>query len=50
MQIWAKFLATGSLLKSQTQKQRIKWSTQAHSGLGITESAGEFLGHDGAIP
>ena len=50
MQVWAKALATGSLLKPETQKQRITWSPHTHYGLGITDSVGKFLGHNGAIP
>jgi D-alanyl-D-alanine carboxypeptidase len=50
MKIWAKALATGSLLKPETQLQRLTWSPHAHYGLGITQSTGKFLGHNGAIP
>jgi len=50
MQVWAKALAIGNLLKPETQKQRIRWSPPAHYGLGITDSVGKFLGHNGAIP
>lgn len=50
MQVWAKALAIGNLLKPETQKQRIRWSPPAHYGLGISDSVGKFLGHNGAIP
>jgi D-alanyl-D-alanine carboxypeptidase len=50
MQVWAKALAIGNLLKPETQKQRIRWSPHAHYGLGITDSVGKFLRHNGAIP
>jgi hypothetical protein len=50
MQVWAKALAIDSLLKPEIQKQRIRWSPHAHYGLGITDSVGTFLGHNGAIP
>ena len=50
MQIWAKALASGSLLRPETQKERLTWSPHAHYGLGITQSTGKFLGHNGAIP
>jgi D-alanyl-D-alanine carboxypeptidase len=50
MQVWAKALAIGNLLKPETQKQRIRRSPPAHYGLGITDSVGKFLGHNGAIP
>jgi D-alanyl-D-alanine carboxypeptidase len=50
MAIWAKALAAGALLKPETHDQQITWSPHAHYGLGITESLGSFLGHNGAIP
>jgi D-alanyl-D-alanine carboxypeptidase len=52
LQIWAKALATGSLLSAQTQKQRLTWvqpSPTAKYGLAIFDVEG-FLGHNGSLP
>jgi hypothetical protein len=35
---------------TEAGNQRIRWSPHAHYGLGITDSVGTFLGHNGAIP
>jgi D-alanyl-D-alanine carboxypeptidase len=55
LKIWAKALATGSLLKPATQKLRLQTTVlssiervTASYGLGILDING-FLGHDGAI-
>jgi D-alanyl-D-alanine carboxypeptidase len=50
LQIWAKALATGALLKPETHKAQVTWTPHQHYGLGITEVVGPFLGHTGAIP
>ncbi len=50
MAVWAKALATGTLLRPETYKQQTTWSRHAHYGLGITEALGTFLGHNGALP
>ena len=50
MAIWAKALATGSLLTPATHRQQITWSPHAHYGLNITEVLPGMLGHNGAIP
>jgi CubicO group peptidase (beta-lactamase class C family) len=52
LQIWAKALATGQLLSSSMQRERltlVATGTPIKYGLGIYEIAG-FLGHDGAVP
>jgi len=50
---WAKIVATGTLLRPQTQAQRLKMLPTGHPGtgygLGIFESDG-WIGHNGSIP
>jgi D-alanyl-D-alanine carboxypeptidase len=55
LRIWAKALATGELLSSETQKERLSWVSPSPSpgtqyGLAIAEFPGSFLGHDGQLP
>jgi D-alanyl-D-alanine carboxypeptidase len=52
--IWARALALGTLLKPQTQAERLQWVDTGpppapQYGLHITNFAG-ILGHDGALP
>lgn len=50
---WAKIVATGTLLRPQTQAQRLKMLPTGYPGtsygLGIFESGG-WIGHNGSIP
>ncbi|KKD06412.1 serine hydrolase domain-containing protein [Streptomyces sp. WM6386] len=50
---WAKIVATGTLLRPQTQEQRLKMLPTGHPGtsygLGIFNSDG-WIGHNGSIP
>ncbi|MFE2217030.1 serine hydrolase domain-containing protein [Streptomyces canus] len=50
---WARILATGTLLRPQTQAQRLKTLPTGHPGtsygLGIFDSGG-WIGHNGSIP
>ncbi|MCT9084668.1 serine hydrolase domain-containing protein [Streptomyces fulvoviolaceus] len=50
---WAKIVATGTLLRPQTQVQRLKMLPTGYPGtkygLGIFESGG-WIGHNGSIP
>lgn len=50
---WARILATGTLLRPQTQTQRLKTLPTGHPGtsygLGIFDSGG-WIGHNGSIP
>ncbi|MFF7281294.1 serine hydrolase [Streptomyces griseorubiginosus] len=50
---WAKIVATGTLLRSRTQAERLKMLPTGHPGtsygLGIFESGG-WIGHNGSIP
>lgn len=50
---WARIVATGTLLKPQTQAQRLKMLPTGHPGtsygLGIFDSDG-WIGHNGSIP
>jgi D-alanyl-D-alanine carboxypeptidase len=55
LKIWAKALATGTLLKLQTQQERLQWITTGGSagypdlyGLGISSYFG-LIGHTGGI-
>jgi D-alanyl-D-alanine carboxypeptidase len=53
LKLWAKALATGSLLKPSTQRERLAGTPHNPSyGLGIDkfESIGGFIGHNGAVP
>jgi D-alanyl-D-alanine carboxypeptidase len=55
MIIWAKADATGALLSSEAQKERLTWvspppSPGAQYGLAIAEFPGGFIGHDGQLP
>ena len=55
MIIWAKADATGALLSSEAQKERLTWvspppSPSAQYGLAIAEFPGGFIGHDGQLP
>lgn len=58
MKIWAKALATGTLLRAAIQKERLTWVTiiggtwaghVAGYGLGIADFGG-VIGHNGSIP
>jgi D-alanyl-D-alanine carboxypeptidase len=54
LRIWAKAVATGTLLKPAVQKQRERFlpfpfSTQAGYGFGLFDVNG-WIGHDGAVP
>jgi len=53
LQIWAKALAMGKLLKPATQKERLTWYTQLPGprgyGLAIADFTG-FVGHNGQLP
>ncbi|MGX1365252.1 D-alanyl-D-alanine carboxypeptidase [Streptomyces canus] len=50
---WARIVATGTLLRPQTQAQRLRMLPTGHPGLsyglGIFESGG-WIGHNGSIP
>lgn len=50
---WARIVATGTLLRPQTQAQRLKTLPTGHPGtsygLGIFDSGG-WIGHNGSIP
>lgn len=51
LKIWAHALGTGTLLKEETQKERLTWVDMPQNnidkyGLGIWK-LGEFIGHDG---
>lgn len=50
---WAKTVATGTLLRPETQKQRLRMLPTGHPGtsygLGIFKSGG-WIGHNGSIP
>jgi D-alanyl-D-alanine carboxypeptidase len=57
LKIWAKALATGRLLSTVTQKQRLSWVTCANTWLGkpmcyglAVGFYGGFLGHTGTLP
>jgi D-alanyl-D-alanine carboxypeptidase len=55
MIIWAKADATGALLSSEAQKERLTWvspppSPGAQYGLAIAEFPGGLIGHDGQLP
>jgi D-alanyl-D-alanine carboxypeptidase len=50
MVIWAKALATGTLLKPQTYAEQLHWAPRSTYGLGISEVMPGFVGHNGAIP
>jgi D-alanyl-D-alanine carboxypeptidase len=54
LRIWAKAVATGTLLKSAVQRQRERFvpfpfSAQAGYGFGLFDING-WIGHDGAVP
>jgi D-alanyl-D-alanine carboxypeptidase len=55
LKIWARALATGTLLRAATQKERLSWipigasPAAAKYGLAITNIHG-FLGHNGQLP
>jgi D-alanyl-D-alanine carboxypeptidase len=52
LQIWSKALATGTLLKPATQRERLTWvkfPSPIRYGLAIFD-AGGFLGHNGQLP
>jgi D-alanyl-D-alanine carboxypeptidase len=55
LKIWAKALATGTLLSPEMQRERLTWVTlppntpTRHYGLGIGEDNG-WLGHTGELP
>lgn len=55
MRIWAPALANGTLLRPETQRQRLQWVAGSGSpapegyGLGVFNRAG-WVGHDGSVP
>ncbi len=52
LKIWAKALATGQLLSTKTQQERLAWVPQSSPfryGLGMMNGVG-FLGHTGQLP
>lgn len=52
LQIWAKALGTGSLLRATIQRQRLRWvpvQSGVDYGLAIFNVYG-FIGHDGQLP
>jgi D-alanyl-D-alanine carboxypeptidase len=57
LKIWARALATGRLLSTATQKERLTWGTCAPIwlgkpqcyGLGVIDYGG-FIGHNGSLP
>ena len=55
LNIWAKVLATGTLLSPTSQRERLTWTAMSPApggpnyGLGIVDFDG-FLGHDGGLP
>lgn len=52
LRIWARALATGTLLNEAMQKERLTWNPfeqNASYGLAIFDVSG-FLGHNGALP
>lgn len=50
MAIWAKALATGSLLSRETQAERVKYGAESGYGLGLQRTGSGLVGHDGAVP
>ena len=48
--IWAKEVATGSLLTRQTQQLRLQLNPRSGYGLGVVHVLPGFFGHNGAIP
>jgi D-alanyl-D-alanine carboxypeptidase len=49
MGIWAKALATGSLLSPETQAERVAYGSTGY-GLGVQRTGTGLVGHDGAVP
>jgi CubicO group peptidase (beta-lactamase class C family) len=50
MVIWAKALATGSLLRPATQAARTTFDPRGNYGLGMEKAFGGLIGHNGAVP
>ncbi|WP_181780232.1 serine hydrolase domain-containing protein [Pseudonocardia pini] len=50
MAIWAKALATGSLLSPEVQAERVRYGADSGYGLGVMRTAAGLVGHDGAVP
>jgi D-alanyl-D-alanine carboxypeptidase len=50
MAIWAKEVATGSLLTTQSQQLRLQLNPRSGYGLGVAHVLPGFFGHNGAIP
>ncbi|NMH94079.1 beta-lactamase family protein, partial [Pseudonocardia bannensis] len=50
LRIWARALATGTLLSPATQAERLQFSADGNYGLGIDRSFSGLIGHNGAIP
>ena len=48
LRLWAKALATGTLLRPETQHQRLKTDRDGY-GLGVFDVAG-WIGHNGSVP
>lgn len=52
LEIWARALAIGTLLRPETQKERLQWipvNAATGYGLGIANFGG-LIGHDGEVP
>jgi D-alanyl-D-alanine carboxypeptidase len=52
LKIWAKVLATGKLLSAVAHQEQLSFTPESLGvyGMGITNSGGGFLGHNGAVP
>jgi D-alanyl-D-alanine carboxypeptidase len=48
--IWAKEVATGSLLTPQSQQKRLQLNPRSGYGLGVDRPLPGFFGHNGAVP
>jgi D-alanyl-D-alanine carboxypeptidase len=49
MGVWARALATGSLLSPETQAERVAYGSTGY-GLGLQRTGSGLVGHDGAVP
>jgi D-alanyl-D-alanine carboxypeptidase len=50
MAVWAKALATGSLLSPEVQAERVEYGAESGYGLGVQRTPSGLVGHDGAVP